>query len=155
MKKFLTALFGGAALAYFFDPDHGTRRRHITKDRATSLFRRVARRSAKKAEYIGGQVQGLTRTTASYQPDNPNPDDKTLKDRVESEVLREHKFKVAPINFNVEDGVVVVRGELDSQADIDELVSRVRSIRNVKGVESYLHLPGTPAPNKEEALRVS
>lgn len=155
MKKFLTALISGAALAYFLDPDRGARRRNVTKDRTMSLVNRLSRRSSRKAGFFGGRVQGMIRQRMGHPHDNPNPDDRTLKDRVESEVLRDPTFGRAPINFNVENGVVVVRGELHSQGEIDDLISRVRGIRDVKGVESYLHLPGTPAPNKEEALRVS
>jgi osmotically-inducible protein OsmY len=151
MKRFFIALLTGGALAYFLDPKQGKRRRNITRDRGMATFRRLSGSSAGTAKYVSGRVAGLR----PHSPDNPNPDDATLKDRVESEVLRDPKFDRAPINFNVEDGVVVIRGELQSQGDIDALVSRVRGIPHVKGVESYLHLPGTPAPNKEESLRIS
>ena len=109
----------------------------------------------RKAEYASEKAYGLARETLPHRSDNSNPDDATLKDRVESEILRDPTFRRAPINFNVENGVVVIRGEMISQDDIDRLVSRARAISNVTGVESYLHLPGTSAPNKEQAIRVS
>jgi len=30
----------------------------------------------------------------------------------------------------------------------------VKNVPDVKGVQSYLHLPGTPAPNKKDSLQV-
>jgi hyperosmotically inducible periplasmic protein len=155
MKRFLTAIVAGGALAYFLDPNTGARRRNIARDKLLSTFRRTGRLTEGKARFAGGTAFGIAKEVVPHRHDNTSPDDNTLKDRVESELGRDPKFDHAPINFNVEDGVVVVRGELSTQGDIDALVKRIKGIRDVKGVESYLHLPGTPAPNKEEALRVS
>jgi hypothetical protein len=144
MKKFLAALFAGMALEYFLDPKRGTDRRSMI---------------TKGVGPVTGSMSGVAGPLKGMMPgrhDNDNPDNVTLKDRVESEVLRDPKFGRAPINFNVEeDGVVVIHGELPTQADIDELVSRVSSVRNVKRVENLLHLPGTPAPNKLSAIEAS
>jgi osmotically-inducible protein OsmY len=144
MKRFLAALAAGMALEYFLDPKRGT-------DRRTML--------ANQLGPVTGSLSGIAGPLTGMMPhahDNDNPDNQTLKDRVESEVLRDPKFGRAPINFNVEeDGVVVIHGELPTQSDIDELISQVKSIRNVKDVASFLHLPGTPAPNKMSAIEAS
>jgi osmotically-inducible protein OsmY len=151
MKRFLIALVTGGMLAYFLDPNNGTRRRNIARDRLTSIAGRTSKQVSRQAAYRSGVAQGI----GPHQHDNINPDDRTLRDRVESEVLRDPKFDKAPVNFNVVNGVVEVRGELPTQGDIDALVSRIKSIRDVKGVHNYLHLPNTPAPNKEEAIQAS
>jgi hypothetical protein len=144
MKMFLGALAAGMALVYFLDPRGGTNRRNRIRSQLGS---------------VPGSLPGVPGPLKGMMPrahDNTNPDNKTLKDRVESEVLRDPKFGRAPINFNVEeDGIVIVRGELPRQEDIDELISQVKSIRDVKDVQSYLHLPGTPAPNKLSAIEAS
>ena len=43
-------------------------------------------------------------------------------------------------------GVVQLRGEVESQELIDDLVARARSVQGVVRVENLLHVPGTPAP---------
>lgn len=87
--------------------------------------------------------------------DDPDPDDNTLRDRVESELFRFQEIPKGDININVENHVVVVRGQVKDQATIDMIVDLIGDIPDVEGVESFLHLPGEPAPNKEEAIEAS
>ena len=77
-----------------------------------------------------------------------NPDDQTLVDRVESEILRDRQEVKGKVNINAEEGVVVLRGELDSQDLIEDLVNAVREVDGVRNVENLLHTPGTEAPAK-------
>jgi len=47
---------------------------------------------------------------------------------------------------------VILRGQLD---DVDAMFKVEHAVRNVPGVtaiKSLLHMPGTPAPNKADAL---
>jgi osmotically-inducible protein OsmY len=74
---------------------------------------------------------------------------------VESEIFRNPQTSREHINVNVVGGIVELRGEQAAQGDIDRLVQAVKGIPNVKGVHNYLHLPGTPAPNKESAIEAS
>lgn len=153
MKKFLFALFSGAGLAFYLDPSRGAYRRNVTRDRLLSTFRHLAGRSEKMARFAGGQAFGLVQETVHLRPkDNPNPDDNTLRDRVESELFRDPKIPKGHINLSVVEGVVELRGELQSQDEIDGLIQQVKKIDGVRSVTSYLHLPGTPAPNKESAI---
>ena len=77
-----------------------------------------------------------------------NPDDQTLVDRVESEIFRDRKEVKGKVNINAEEGVVVLRGELESQDLIEDLVNAVREVDGVRNVENLLHTPGTEAPTK-------
>jgi osmotically-inducible protein OsmY len=156
--KVRTLLLGGvvgALAAYFLDPQKGPRRRNVAMDRASSMMQRGAETASGAAQYAGGHVTGVIRETAPHQPDNPNPDDITLKDRIESELFRDPRFSREHLNILVVDGVVDLHGQLPAQDQIDEVLRIVSDIPNVRGVMSYLHLPGTPAPNKEEALAAS
>jgi osmotically-inducible protein OsmY len=74
------------------------------------------------------------------------PDDQTLVDRVESQVFRDRHDVKGRVNVNAEHGRVVLRGELESPEQIDDLVGAVRSVDGVRDVESLLHVPGTEAP---------
>jgi len=146
----------GATLAYFFDPNQGTRRRAIARDKLRSWLGQGAKGAVSRAAYVGGQAYGIVQETIRpHAPDNPNPDDVTLTDRVESEIFRDPGIPKGDININTVDGVVELRGELETQQAIDDLIAKVRAIPNVNDVTSYLHTPGTPAPNKESAIEAS
>jgi osmotically-inducible protein OsmY len=138
----------GSALAYFLDPDKGVRRRNMARDRSRRFVRRFIRRSKQKAEFVTGAAQGIIRETVPHRRDNPNPDDHTLRDRVESEVFRDPHIPKGDINIDVISGIVELRGELGDQAAIDTFIDRVLKVPDVQGVKSYLHLPNTTAPNK-------
>src|SRR5881275_1397392 len=108
----LFALAGaiGAALAYFFDPDNGRRRRKILADKAG----KYARQTGQQAQGVGAQAQGL-KEKASHrsEQEKPQPDDVTLARKVESEIFRSEEVPKGEINVNAEDGVVYLRGEVD------------------------------------------
>jgi hypothetical protein len=157
MTSLILAWLTGAALAYFFDPQMGTRRRHIARDRLGAMLRRGARQVRKWVRYLRGRAYGVVEEAVHLQPpDNPNPDEVTLTNRVESELFRDPHIPKGSINVNTLPGAVVeLRGQLPTSEKINEVVERVRRVEGVREVHSYLHLPNTPAPNKEEALRVS
>jgi osmotically-inducible protein OsmY len=69
--------------------------------------------------------------------------DAYLKSRVESELFRDPVIPKGRIDLSVEDGVVTLRGELDSPGEINAAVARARMIPGVSDVESLLHLKGT------------
>ena len=106
------------------------------------------------ARHLGSEAFGAAQRLVHRQP-APPPDDLTLLDRVESELFAEPGIPKGKLNLEVDRGVLVVRGELGSQAEIERVRSAAARIVGVKAVHSYLHLPHTPAPNKAEALRVS
>ena len=122
MTKALRFAALGAALAYFFDPDNGKRRRKATVKRLTGFARR--RREG---------VQG------------PPQDDVTLARKVESEIFRDADVPKSAIDVNAEHGKVVLRGEVDSTELIEELVGKARRVQGVEEVESLLHTPGQQA----------
>ena len=144
----LFALAGaiGAALAYFFDPDSGRRRRKIFGDKAGKYFRQTGR----QAQGIGAQAQGLKeRATHRAEQEKPQPDDVTLARKVETEIFRDADVPKGQINVNAEDGVVYLRGEAEPDM-IEELAAKARSVQGVLGVENLLHAPGQEAPAKPE-----
>jgi len=155
MKRILTGGLIGGLLAYFLDPQAGNRRRGLLRDKLTRTQRVGGRMAATTVERVAERATGAVREKAPHQRDNPDPDDITLRDRVESEIFRDPETSRKHININVVDHIVEVRGELPNQTEIDELIARIRAIPDVEGVASYLHLPGTPAPNKADALNVS
>src|SRR3954471_19935837 len=73
-------------------------------------------------------------------------DDTTLARKVETELFRAEDAPKGQVDVSVAGGVVTLRGELEREDLISDLVERARSIQGVLGVESLLHTPGTPAP---------
>jgi osmotically-inducible protein OsmY len=123
MSRFFFAGALGAALAYFFDPDNGRKRRQEAIHKA------------------GKRVRQL---------EKPQPDDITLARKVESEIFRGADVPKGQINVNVEDGVVYLRGELEQPDLIDDLGAQARKVQGVLAVENLLHVPGQEAPAKTE-----
>src|ERR671931_2576477 len=145
----LLALAGaiGAALAYFFDPDNGRRRRKVAADRAG----RFARRTAWRARGAAIQAEGMKqKATHRKEQEKPQPDDVTLARKVESEIFRGADVPKGKINVNVEDGIVYLRGELEKPDLIEDLGAQARKVQGVRGVENLLHVPGEDAPAKAD-----
>jgi osmotically-inducible protein OsmY len=145
-RKLRLAAFG-AALAYFFDPDNGKRRRKVAADRIAGLFRRHGRRLARGA--ASGAYGLKQRATHRREEPKPQPDDVTLARKVETEIFRDADVPKGKINVNAENGKIVLRGEADSSEMIDDLVNKARGVQGVQDVENLLHIPGDPARTHE------
>ena len=147
MPRFFFAGAFGAALAYFFDPDNGRKRRKEATEKTAKRFRQAGR----SAQGFGAQAQGLKeKATHRSEREKPQPDDVTLARKVESEIFRGADVPKGQINVNVEDGVVYLRGELEQPDLIEDLEAQARKVQGVLGVENMLHAPGQEAPAKAE-----
>ncbi len=73
-------------------------------------------------------------------------DDVTLTHQVESELYGSSKPPKGRLSVNAANGIVQLRGEVDSPRLIDELVRRTRAVPGVDDVENLLHTPGSAAP---------
>jgi osmotically-inducible protein OsmY len=133
----------GAALAFFFDPDRGRYRRNQARDRLAGLFHRASRQVERQARFRSAEIAGAGKRLTHLRPENAAPDDVTLAQRVQSEVFRNPAVPQGRLNINVEDGVVVLRGQLDRPDQISSLEEAVRQVPGVNGVKSLLHLPGS------------
>jgi hypothetical protein len=148
----LAAAGAGAAIAYFFDPQLGRTRRTRARDRLGASFRRAARQLGRMGRRMGARGYGAWMRATHPTEQAKDMDDATLAHKVESEVLRAVPEGIA---INVEDGIVVLRGEVDSPERMSELARVVLRVPGVSGVENLLHLPREPAPNKASALEAS
>jgi hypothetical protein len=136
----------GAAIAYFFDPQNGRRRRHMTFDRTAGFFRGTGRRAGRVGRGVAAEAYGVKQKATHLKEEPKDFDDFTLARKVETELFRPADAPKGKIDVNVENGVVVLRGEAESPDMIDDLVGRARKVQGVRDVENLLHLPGTPAP---------
>jgi BON domain len=91
------------------------------------------------------------RKPAQRRNTRPKPlDDKTITDKVETELFRDENVAKGKIDVNTADGVVWLRGEAKSPEQIKELEAKALAIPEVKQVENLLHLPKTPAPSRAD-----
>jgi osmotically-inducible protein OsmY len=139
----------GAALAYFFDPDSGRRRRALTRDRAPAFFRGGARRAERLGRSVQSEAYGVAQKARHMREEpKPQPDDATLAHKVESEIFRDADVPKGQINVNAENGLVVLRGEVERPELISALEQKTRKVQGVRDVENLLHTPGMPAPTR-------
>jgi hyperosmotically inducible protein len=154
-RGFLSGAVTGAAIAYFFDPVSGRGRRARLRDMAASRARRTVGDVERRGRYYANVAQGRVSEMVSPGPDNRAPDDTTLSARVQSEVFGAPDVPKDRLALDVSSGIVTLRGELDSQEEIDDVAKRVRQVPGVHGVAVLVHLPGETAANKESAIRAS
>jgi hypothetical protein len=147
--RFILGIAVGAIGMYFLDPDRGHSRTTRVRAQLAKRGRQLQRRRERAQRYEEGVMQGLEHT----EPLAPPADDLTLLDRVKSELG--HALPHDRVSLDVADGVLELRGELDSEADIENLIDMVCEVPGVTMVVSLLHLPGEPAPNKAAALDAS
>jgi hypothetical protein len=144
------ALVGGL-LVFFLDPQGGRRRRAMARDRLSAQFRHTGRRLARTGRGVGGWSYGVTQRATHRRFASEPADDVALVDRVKSELFR-HDVPREHLSINAAEGVVELRGQVEDAAEIGRLEMLVRRVPGVHDVHNYLHTPGTPAPNKSDAL---
>jgi hypothetical protein len=137
----------GAVAEYFFDREAGRRRRHLAREGSVARLRRRSRDAVRRARYLEGVAEGVAYRTAHAVPGvggrREKPDDVTLAHKVESIAFRAAHVPKGHVSINAENGVVYLRGRLESSEQIEQLVRAARGIDGVTGVKSLLHTAAT------------
>jgi osmotically-inducible protein OsmY len=94
----------------------------------------------------GAYAVGWSKRIRHVREEPKDYDDATLAQTVKTEIFRPADAPKGTVDVNVANGVVQLRGEVGQPEMIDELVEKARRIQGVRDVESFLHLPKTPAP---------
>ena len=137
---YIAAAAGGAAFMYFADQQNGRRRRHVTRDRALSLARQGTRRGRKLVHHVSSDAKGYVERAKHARGGGAEE-----LDKVESIVFRDRDVPKGRININAENGVVFLRGEVDSPELVSALEERVAKVRGVRGVKNLLNASASPA----------
>jgi hypothetical protein len=153
-RRRLLPLVGAAAAGvvseYLFDPERGSHRRRLLRERTGGLLKRSSRRAARQSrttvKRIVGRSRGALHALSSERPREPL-DDAGLAHKVESVLFRDPKIPKGDISINAENGTVFLRGQIASAELIDDVMEAVRAIAGVEKAVNLLHLPGTPAPH--------
>ena len=143
----------GAALAFLFDPQRGKVRRRKAVDRVAGAVRRVTRRTRRFGRHMVSDARGMAQRMAAQGQGTVPENDAVLVNKVESEVFGNPDFPKGSINVNAEDGIVVLRGQVERPDQVRRLEKAVRKVDGVVDVENLLHLPGTPAPASRGQVR--
>lgn len=155
-RSILTTGALGAVLAYFFDRGRGP---------STSLqgegpgdCHPSAAQEAGRPAGPQGRVRGLRRM-ATDDPCRSRGSPHRRRDaeaqEVETELFGKPDVDKGKIVVNVEDGLVVLRGEVANSEQMNELTQGVMQIPGAVGVENLLHLPQERPPNKAAAREAS
>lgn len=147
----ITGALVGAIAVYFFDPQHGRARRAQFVGWSGARLRRGWHAVNQMGLQTRSNAAALPQRMVSLRSGSGPVDDLTLRDRVESEVLRNPDLPKGQINFDVESAVVTIRGQVENAFQIASVEKAVLKVRGVTGVENLLHVQGTPAPNKAQA----
>jgi osmotically-inducible protein OsmY len=139
----------GAAIAYLFDPQSGRRRRALLRDKSAAYVRKGGRQTARAGRAVASEAYGVSQKAQHLKEEPREYDDVTLAQKVQSEIFRDADVPKGQINVNAEDGIVVLRGEVERPELMETLVEKTRKVQGVREVQNLMHLPGTPAPTNE------
>jgi hypothetical protein len=131
----------GAGLMFLLDPDMGTRRRAILRDKAVSFTRLAAWAADKTYRDLKNRIYGTVASTRSRFTDTGVSDD-VLVERVRSQLGRAVSHPHA-IQVIAKDGEVTLSGEILSE-DVAELIRMASAVHGVKHVDNRLTIYRRP-----------
>lgn len=143
----------GACGAYYFDPDRGRARRAALADQVAATRRRRQRQVEADTRYQEGKLQGESARAAGAG--NFTPKDDIGIGQAAHAALANLDLATSDVKVDVVEGVATIRGQVETAEDMDEVCRTVSGVPGVTEVSSYLHTPGTPAPNKAASLAAS
>lgn len=144
MFKILFGAAIGAAAAWFLDPNDGTRRRNVARDKTMKYARQGKDEAARRAASAGEAVKGKATAVApgtGREPAEERLNDPALKAKVESEIFRDPDVPKGQVSVSVAEGIVSLRGEVEDPATIEALREAAEKVDGVRRVESQLHTP--------------
>lgn len=140
-RAFLVGGVLGGAAAYLLDPARGRARRVRLADQTVAALRRATHRAGQLGRLQAGRIAGIASEVRHAADRRERLNDASLAEKVETMLFRSRKVPKGSININVEDGVVVLRGEVADAALRERLEKRALEVSGVTGVRNLLHLP--------------
>ena len=145
MRRAACVLVGAAGM-YFLDPSLGKRRRAMARDKMRSRVAHQRRRRSQQAAYEQGRRRGemFARAGAGefHQRDN-----RSVAEHLHA-VLERTDVPTADVTVEVVDDLVRLRGQVRTDDERARVLAAVGAEAGSRQVESMLHLPNEPAPNK-------
>jgi hypothetical protein len=148
----VACMLAGAAAMYFLDPTTGKRRRAMARDKIRSRVAQQRRRRSQQAadEQRRRRGEELARAGAGefHQRDN-----RSVAEHLHA-VLERTDVPTADVTVEVVDDAVRLRGQVRTDDERSRVLAAVGAEAGTRQVESLLHLPNEPAPNKASSRRV-
>lgn len=125
----------GAALMYLFDPDRGSRRRALIRDKVESAANKTGDYAGKMSRDLRNRAYGVVSEAKSIFRIAPVTDE-VLVNRVRSK-LGHHSAQA--IDVSAQDGSVTLRGSLAAK-EVSDVLRAVQSVHGVKRVSNLLEV---------------
>jgi osmotically-inducible protein OsmY len=135
----------GAAAGYLADPDRGRARRTELQQQAMSTATRAADQALDAARDTTQRAVG---SAIDAVPEFTRPSDAVLLERVRSQAIGPSDVPNAQLVTTVADGVVELRGKVDTLPQREALLRAVAAVDGVREVRDLTHLPEEPAPTR-------
>lgn len=144
--QLLVGMAIGAGLMYAFDPERGRRRRAVVKDKVAhgrAELRDLRQAADSRVRNARNRVEGAMMEAQARRFETEPPEDSVLEARIRSEIGRVVS-NPGTIDVTAQDGRVSLGGPVLAH-EVDELRSRVRSVRGVAEVDDRLDVRESPA----------
>jgi gas vesicle protein len=135
----------GAIASYLGDPDRGRARRAELQQQARTRFDAAAEGTI---DAVRDTTQRTVGNAIDAIPEVSQPSDAVLLERVRAEAIGPSPVPNAQLITTVVDGVVELRGKVDTLPQREALLAAVAAVDGVREVRDLTHLPGEPAPTR-------
>lgn len=156
LKTLLVSMGLGAGLMYFFDPQHGDRRRALVRDKVDRFVNSIDESMDKALEDTRNRARGVLSEMTAKLSDQGAPD-WILEERVRSNLGRLARHTRA-VTVTADGGRIYLSGPV-LREDEDDIVKTAMRTRGVYGVENQLQvvdnpqdipaLQGEPSPRRQ------
>jgi osmotically-inducible protein OsmY len=117
----------------------------MARDQILGYVRRQRRQLEHAARRVGADANGI-KARMTHRHERPKDyDDATLARKVETVIFRTADAPKSTVNESAQNGVVALRGEVQTAEQMRSLVDQTRRVQGVQSVENLPHLPGSPA----------
>jgi uncharacterized membrane protein len=135
LKTLLTSIGLGAGLMYFYDPQHGERRREMVRDRANRFVSDIDNTIDVAMQDARNRTRGMLSEMTARLSEEGTPD-WILEERVRSSLGRIPSY-TRGVNVRAEGGRIYLTGPAMMQ-DTEAIVKAAMRTRGVRGVENKL-----------------
>lgn len=141
LKTLVTSIGLGAGLMYFFDPQHGERRRNMVRDRANRFVNNIDESIDTAVQDARNRTRGMLTEMTARLSDETVPD-WILEERVRSNFGRTMQ-NTRGVSVNAKDGRIYLTGHV-LRGEEEAIVKSAMRTRGVRGVDNRLQVIDNP-----------